>query len=875
MPRSKSEIIRSDRVTTDGSSGCRSPGSAIKSAYITSPIGSRARVGDIEAHDGDNPIPYDMPRIVSAFPDTFLTNRLREHSGDHMSPTPETDENTWQPPAAWWAKAVPFRGLGPKRRPMDIAGGAKQFRDWIAEIASQLDHAVSTNALQQPELVAEGMAYLDNSDPTPRGAAIAARILRTSHVTRPDGWPELVVDGWLSHGVEFAVEAAVSVGQFTVADGRRLHEVPGLTNPDYSEELWIRLRTYLADATDDEYATATARLGELRQADPWPLTLMAASYLIPDNQRWLDTVIADPRLHGNDYRKPLLLLSACVTTPEQVDRLAAMHKGDVVGNQYNWQTRNWGMSDRLFNVATQVGPGAARVVAGMLDRRGIDSRTAATLATVLAEFPTDEAFGLLLRRLDHRQVAKVTLKASQRFPRRAMRQLAAADPNAPGVGDLLRGHRAAFPELASEFGIGGRKRREVPVDHLPEVLRTAPKPPAPKRSRPVIVPGIRRVVPMSLAWAPGEREDWASAKMIMYPNMRDAFARYDNDWYRCIGEVLTELPWSQRKSGLGPSDLPRLLTLAPEDVAAHYLPVAPPVSHGYCLDDQLRSLLGRYGLVALPFVKGTVEKDLKYSARLLMPITGTEISELMAELLTKKTNHDTATAWFDRHIEVAAPDLVRMSIDESAARRRIGRAALQLLATSGHRAVLEAAANEYGETVTAAIAALLDEPAKVTIPALPQWLSPAGLPPLVLCDSHDVLPESAVTIFCTLLAISGPGHDHPAIAEVAALATWQSRADFAWGLFTTWQLAAAPSKDRWVLHALALLGSDETVRKLGDLIVSGSGNSGTARGLNLLEVLTAMPTPAATKELDRIIYQAASRTIQLRARECRRGRPRA
>ncbi|MFE3797048.1 hypothetical protein [Nocardia tengchongensis] len=42
---------------------------------------------------------------------------------------------------------------------------------------------MTTNATQRPELVVEAVGYLDNSAPSPRGAAIAAALLRSDHVT--------------------------------------------------------------------------------------------------------------------------------------------------------------------------------------------------------------------------------------------------------------------------------------------------------------------------------------------------------------------------------------------------------------------------------------------------------------------------------------------------------------------------------------------------------------------------------------------------------------------------------------------------------------------------------------------------------------------
>ena len=63
--------------------------------------------------------------------------------------------------------------------------------------------------------------------------------------------------------------------------------------------------------------------------------------------------------------------------------------------------------------------------------------------------------------------------------------------------------------------------------------------------------------------------------------------------------------------------------------------------------------------------------------------------------------------------------------------------------------------------------------------------------------------------------------------------------DFAWALFQRWQAAGYPAKESWALDALALLGDDETVRRLTPMIRAWPGEGGHARAVAGLDVLAA------------------------------------
>ncbi|HWI04048.1 MAG TPA: DUF4132 domain-containing protein, partial [Acidimicrobiales bacterium] len=135
------------------------------------------------------------------------------------------------------------------------------------------------------------------------------------------------------------------------------------------------------------------------------------------------------------------------------------------------------------------------------------------------------------------------------------------------------------------------------------------------------------------------------------------------------------------------------------------------------------------------------------------------------------------------------------------------------------------------------------------IPALPAWLEPADLPPVLLRDRRSALPASAVGHLCTMLAMSEPGDPYAGVEIVREAVDPLSAAELAWAIFERWQSAGCPAKDGWALDALGLLGDDETVRRLAPLIRAWPGEGAHKRAVTGLDVLSAIATDVALMHL--------------------------
>ncbi|MFD6357153.1 hypothetical protein [Nocardia tengchongensis] len=136
-----------------------------------------------------------------------------------------------------------------------------------------------------------------------------------------------------------------------------------------------------------------------------------------------------------------------------------------------------------------------------------------------------------------------------------------------------------------------------------------------------------------------------------------------------------------------------------------------------------------------------------------------------------------------------------------------------------------------------------------------------------MSEADTALPESAVAIFCTMLAMSEPGSVHAGVDEVTRLATRASLSEFVWGLCTAWQRAGYPANSQWVVHALGLLGDDRVALALGQLIPTWSGTYGSARAVACLDVFAAIGTNRSLEQLYRMSYDGRSPRVRQAALE--------
>ncbi|WP_329412228.1 DUF4132 domain-containing protein [Nocardia vinacea] len=572
------------------------------------------------------------------------------------------------------------------------------------------------------------------------------------------------------------------------------------------------------------------------------------TWQVPEN-RW--TVI--PPFRGHSRIRPI-----------ELDLGAASEGGGILG-KYSEHFRE-ALVDTAFH-DTEV----AAAVATVLDRSLVgptmaaahklaDKKSGDAIGDILARFPTDEAFTQLLSRIDRPYAIAPLRAAIERFPRRAMRSLAAEIPHSPTAGYLLNEHALAHPEIAAECGVQVDNRyARIAEDRLPELLRTPPWVRPRPKTRPAVVTGVGTDRPHAVAWAPGEREKWAATAVreLHYEGAQDRF------WEKLIDDARKDRGWYGHV-------LPGLLAAGPAHVVRPHLATA---NHGvlHNAGPALRRLLGRFGAAAVSFVLAAAQSKPTLLADVLLPVTGTAVTSAMIRWLDSKSVRGLALSWFDRHIDTAATDLVAAALAKPGQDRRLAEAAVRTLAERGHRAALVETARSHSDKAAAALIAVLDSDPLLQLPTrmptLPEWLTLAALPPIVLRSGEGALPDSAVGHVCTMLALCGPAGNYSGIAQVAEFADPDSLAEFAWLVFQAWRLADYPSAHGWVLHAQGLLGNDETVRRLAPLIREWPGETAHARAVNGLDVLAAIGTHEALTQLNGIAGRVKFKALKARAWE--------
>ncbi len=146
------------------------------------------------------------------------------------------------------------------------------------------------------------------------------------------------------------------------------------------------------------------------------------------------------------------------------------------------------------------------------------------------------------------------------------------------------------------------------------------------------------------------------------------------------------------------------------------------------------------------------------------------------------------------------------------------------------------------------------------------WADPVLLPPVVV--GMNYLNETQIRGLITLLKQSPV--DQPVPALITALKTHANRQSldiFAWELFELWLEDGAPSREKWALGAVGLLGSDALALKLTPFIRTWPGESQHQRAVFGLRCLQAIGTDTALMQINGIAQNAKFKGLKARARE--------
>jgi hypothetical protein len=792
------------------------------------------------------------------------------------------DEDTLVLPASWLRAIHPRRGGMPGPAVVVAKDADASLRALLAAKETEVDQVLA-NPASDPVLVAQATAWRTGDGPvTPTGAAaIAALVLQAARHDERDR-TRVFADAWVgAHGVVFAARATVEMAGLAISIGRGLKALS--TNPSgrpfirvwttddgpqqwhgWAEQLVFRMRAHLAAATDDDHAAAVTALSEFRDGSPRQRQLIA--YLLPTQADWVANELTG-RVHFGT------LDIAMVQTVDQLEL--------VVGNHANVHelVSSTGL---LATVADGVGPALAPVVDGWLGTQHTahyywDTDDIKRLLGVLSAVPTDEAFGLLLARMEQKHVRAAVLEAMKRFPARALRMLAAAaagtSATARASAELLRSHVIVNPAVASAVGptlpaeaaeriaaiaASSVVMPDAPAEQLPALLVSPPWTVRRAAAKPTVVTGLVAPVEAAMAWAPGEQESWAALRGEVYLNGDPT-----PDWPHFVTEF--------KLGKLDHWDQIELIARGPAELVRPLLPPWTPSIESWGME-WLKCAIAKYGVELLPGLLRTARTQPVNTAPVVAPFAATELAPLVADWFGRlKSLRGPALAWLTRHPLVAARGLLPAALGKAGKERRAAETALRAIVAAGHHDTVVEAAREHGPAAVAGIEALVAAdplavlPAK--IPELPTWVEPAPLPQILLRGQRLALPTAAVRHVCTALALSRPGEVYGGVAVIREACDPASLAEFGWALFQQWRNVDFPPKDGWVLDALGWIGNDDTVRRLAPIIRAWPGEGGHARAVAGLEVLAAIGTDVALMHLNGIAEKVKFRGLKDKATE--------
>jgi hypothetical protein len=220
------------------------------------------------------------------------------------------------------------------------------------------------------------------------------------------------------------------------------------------------MRALIAAADDAGYAAAVEGLAGLRRER---MQRLVVSFLVPSRQDWADECCEGLPSYDYGPSDESRLLWCVMESARQVERL-----GDRA---------RFGRSARLrwvvYTAIDGVGAAAAPALAEAIDEKVGEVRR--MLLEALSVLPSDEAFRLLVERLEQPDVLPAVMEMGERFPVRAMRVLAEASggtsKRARMVAGLLNAYAEARPELVA--GLDGEVRAAVEAVRAARVAEVA------------------------------------------------------------------------------------------------------------------------------------------------------------------------------------------------------------------------------------------------------------------------------------------------------------------------------------------------------------------------------------------------------------------
>ena len=735
--------------------------------------------------------------------------------------TPPLHEDTWVMPADWLAQAMPRRDATPLPTFTIDQAMARKVRDHIAACAEKITEAL-TSPDHDPDLLRALRDHVEGR-PDPLGAAALVKLVGLEHGTSPAHW-------WIEDfGLPFAAVAAIHHATVHDGYGKLLVSLPHHSTERSAESIaLIDVRTALAVADD---ATYEAAVTELEKVGTTWFGQVARAFLVPTRHDWFE--------EANQSSSTYWLVHSAAST---ADHLSRIRYGHLIWSETG-----------VYTALLVLGPALAPVLDAELRAKAEWSGENRRLAlSVLAALPTDEAFLMLLNRLQERYVRPALAAAMEAFPVRALRLMAPRAASDADVRNLLRTHLVKHPGLAvtDEVAALVEARPEAPTGSLPKVLAEPPWTHRRPQPKPVVLQGLS--VPADhLTWLPGEREEWSA--------LTGWWSRQTGNW-ESMAEAI--------RTGGGSRYDHRLFESGPEELARPLLALWTP-NDTWNSETWGKRIVARFGIDALPAVLRLAASNPHVSGVVLLPYATPEVAALMADWFVRlKTARAFAVSWLARHREAAARLLLPVALGAAGVARRNAEFALRHLhLEAGVDVVALAPSPEAGAAMRTLIEVDPLDVLPAKLPSIGGWADLGLLPQVLLADGSGALPAAAAKNLLMTAALSKQDAVYPGLPLAVEACDRTSLAEFAWAVFGLWQDAGAPSKDSWVLTALGWFGDDETARRLAPLIRAWPGESQHARAVAGLDVLAQIGSEVALMNLNSIAERVKFKGLKAKAQE--------
>lgn len=301
----------------------------------------------------------------------------------------------------------------------------------------------------------------------------------------------------------------------------------------------------------------------------------------------------------------------------------------------------------------------------------------------------------------------------------------------------------------------------------------------------------------------------------------------------------------------------------------------------------IRGFLAHTEVAALDVVRDTIlavtsKDEAEGLVKALADVHAPEAAPVFLELKRSSKAPRAAGAWLEENFEHA----IRGLAATAAGRGALAEAAVDWLRAqkrAGKVDLIRASAEASPPDVAAKVRALVLDHEEKTYPVLeaapawlalaagtkasksPAWADPAQLPPIVV-GGKQLAPALVETVLA-LLRASPLAERLPALAKLRESGDPASLDAFSWKLFETWLGEGAPSKEKWALHAIGLVGGDAAALKLAPLVRAWPGESQHARAVVGLECLRAIGSDVALMQLNGIAQKLKFKGLKAKAQE--------